>query len=1313
MSIVNTSNRWLNRLYKTVAILLVLLAVLISAFRLFLPYVHHYQLPLQNYLNEQFQANISIGKLSMTWQRSGPILIIGDVQVFETESASVFIKQLELQVDFWSTISQQSLISKNLILSGAIADFSEKLWLGKEENNSSGVANKDTDADDISVISDLFLNRITRFSIRDSQITVRNKLITRSVRLNQLRWLNTGERHQAEGSVVLNGLSSNNLQLKLDLQGYKGSMLTGEMYLQANQIDITPWLDDVLVLEDDKTSTDINFSAWLRINSSEIDRLQINFSDSTMHWQVENKKQQLTLDQGQLLLVKGKTERSFNLYTTPLSLQFNDQKPQQFSGMLAKKDNDFSLYLSDVDVAMLAQLTPLIVAKKATRNLLSEMTLTGKIEDFYIRNQNNELQILTNFSSFNNSYSYGIPGLENVSGNLSYVNNYLSVDFSAEQGNLDFDKLFVQAFPYQSLSGQLNAVFDDNGWVLTVETVDFLSEEINLSAQVKVEAPIDSEVNLALLANVTNGNAGLVGRYLPLPIMSDNLVRYLNTAVVSGRVENAQILINGPISRFPFTDGSGIFVVDAELSQSEFKFVENWPAITDFVANLNFTNNSMLITGRGGKLTGLDISGVRAGIADLAHGQILTVDAQIKPTQARYISDLMNQSPFKESVGSVLEQLKINGEVSGNFNLNLPLNNNEQALASGTIKFDNNQVALQTPKMDFSEVHGELSFSNDKISTKNLTLKWQGLPISLDISGMDKAGYYDTNINLTALWPESEWLAHIPQKLKRYTTGELPWQGNLSLYQHHQGGFSYNASFDSDLTNTQLLLPAPYERNHEQEKYLSLQVNGDDSQSKVVLKYGDKMHFSGLLDHQSTTFTRANLMLGEGTMALPNDGFHITTKLEQVDFSLWQPLISNILDSINQPSNNQLSSNQLSTSSAEQDNSSPFLAKPKRIRGSVGQFKIFGQELTNVSFNLLDKPEWWLLQLNAKETRSQIKIYPDWLEQGLDINAEFLKLISNNKELEVKSPLAIQQSNTAENDSIFDHIPPMTFHCDSCTIDLLDLGEVDVQVKRVDHQTIEFTDFTAKRNKTELSLSGRWLHNEQESTTSLAGKLSIDDIEKELKALSFGSGIKDSGGELEFNLNWSGGLHDFAVAHLNGDFNARLDDGYLADVPDAARILSVLSLQSLVRKLTLDFRDVFSKGMFYSYIKGEYQLNQGLMTTQNTEMKGTAGNLFMTGHTNLVTGELDYDMSYSPNISSNLPVIAWIVTSLNPVTFLAGVAIDQVIKSQVVYELNFELTGTIENPEFKEVDRKSKSISIDSAQPIEDAKQEELSVKTP
>ena len=1312
MSIVSTSNRWLNRLYKTIAILLVLLAVIISAFRLFLPYVHNYKLPLQNYLNEISQTNIVIGTLSMTWQRSGPILIIGDVQVLETERASVFIEQLEMQVDFWRTLTEQNLISKNLLLSGAIVNVSEKLWIGKEDKDSSGTVKKDDEADDIEVISDLFLNRIKRFSIRDSQVTVRNESITRSIRLNQLRWLNTGERHQAEGSVVLNGLSSNNLHLKLDLQGNKGSALTGKVYLQANQIDITPWLDDVLVLEDDKTKTDINFSAWLHINNSDIDRLKIDFSDSSMHWQFENKKQTLTLEQGQLLLVKGKADRSLILYSTPLALRLNDTPPQQFTVMLAKQANDFSLHLSEIDVAMLAQLTPLIVEKQETRNLLSEMTLTGKIEDLFIRNQNNTLQIATNFSGFNNSYSHGIPGLENVSGNLSYADNYLSVDFDAEQGRLDFDKLFVQAFPYQKLSGQLNAVFDDKGWTLTVEELDFLSKEINLSAQVNVEAPIDGEVRLALLANVSNGNAGLVGRYLPLPIMSENLVNYLNAAVVSGRVEDAQVLINGPISRFPFTDGSGIFVVDAELSKSEFKFVDNWPAITDFVANLNFTNNSMLITGRGGELTGLDVTGVRAGIADLANGQILTVDAEIKPTQTRYIGDLINQSPFKDSVGSALEQLQISGEVTGEFHLNLPLNNNEQALARGLINFDNNKVALQAPQMDFTEVQGQFIFSNDKISTKDLQLMWQGLPITLDISGMDKADYYDTDINLAALWQESTWLSFVPEKLRRYTQGELPWQGSLSLHQHHQGGFSYSANFDTELNETRLLLPAPYQRDANQENALSVKINGDKEQSNVVLNYGDKMHFSGVLEHQNVAFTRANLMLGEGSMALPGDGFHITTKLAQVDFSKWQPLISNILDSINQPSTD---AEQDNLKSVEQVNSIPFLAKPKRIRGSIGQLSLLGQELNNVSFNLLDKPQWWLLQLNAKETRSQIKIYPDWLVQGLDINAEFLTFPQEKENTDIEATVAVinQQPDRAENDIIFAEIPPLKFHCDRCVIGLVNLGEVDVNIKRIDQQTIEFKNFTAKRNKTSLNLDGSWLHNEQASITTLVGNLSVDDVEAELKAAGYESIIKDSGAKIDVNLNWEGGLHDFMLSHLNGTVNGRLDDGYLADVSDSARIFSVLSLQSLVRKLTLDFRDIFSDGMFYSNIKGNYQLDQGLLTTDNTKMNGTAGNLFMTGNTNLVTGELDYEMSYKPNLTSSLPVLAWIATSLNPVTFLAGVAIDQVVRSQVVSEFKFELTGTVDNPDFKEVDRKSKNISIEGAVPTEDAKQDESIIETP
>lgn len=1300
MSIVSTSNRWLNRLYKTVAILLVLLAVIISAFRLFLPYVHHYRLPLQNYLNEQSKTHLSIGTLSMNWQRSGPVLVIGDVQVLQTESTSLFIKQLELQVDFWQSISNRELISKNLILSGAKVKVSEQFWRMFEEDEAPSHSADNDEARNISVISDLFLNRINRFSIRDSQIIVRDESITRKLRLNQLHWINNGDRHQAQGSVVVNGLSSNNLQLKIDLKGEHGSDLTGQVYLQANHIDITPWLDNILMLDDDKTKTDINFSAWLKVRHSDINRLYVDFSESNMNWFFENKQQQLTLKKGQLLLVKNKKKRSFNLYSTDLSLVLNDTTAQNFTVMLAKRVENFSLHLSELNVAMLAQLTPLIVAKKETRKLISNMALTGNIVDLYLRKNEDKFQAVANFSALNNNYSHGIPGLKNTSGQISYTDNYFAINFAAEQGELDFDKFFVQPFLYEKLSGQLNVAFDEHGLALTVDKLDFLSDEINLSAQIKVDAPSDGEASLALLASISNGNAGLVGRYLPLPIMSENLVNYLNSAVVSGRIEDAQVLINGPISHFPFTDGSGIFVVDAELSESEFQFVDNWPAITDFVANLNFTNNSMLITGRGGQLTGLNVTGVRAGIADLANGQILKVDAEIQPTAADQIRELMNQSPLKDSVGSTLEHIQVSGDVSGEFHLNLPLNDSEQALASGVIVFDNNHVTLQAPKMSFSEVNGQLTFSNDIINTKNLELVWQNLPLFLEVNGINKADYYETDIYLSAQWQEDDWLAHVPFQLKRYTKGGLNWEGKLSLYQHHQGGFSYDANFLSDLTNTELLLPASYARSENQENTLSVQIDGHISQSNVSLNYGDKLYFSGLLDHETTSFTRANLMLGEGKMALPSDGFHITTKLKQVDFSLWEPLIGNILDAVNQP-----------TSQGQRVSATPFLAKPKRIRGSIEQLEVLGQKLHNVSFNLLDKPDWWLLQLNANETRSQIKIYPDWLEQGLDVNAEFLNIKRGIEDDTKDSSIVSEELIHEINNDIFESIPPFNFHCDSCSIDSLVLGVVDVKVTRVDSQTVELTRFKASRDKAELNITGQWLHNDQQSTTSLLSKFSIADVESELKAFSFESIIKDSGAIVNANVNWAGGFHDFDVGKLNGDIKVELDDGYLADVSDKARLFSVLSLQSLVRKLTLDFRDIFSDGMFYSNIKGDYHLEEGLFTTNNTEMRGTAGDLFVSGHTDLVTGDLDYDMSYKPNLSSSLPVLAWIAT-LNPVTFLAGVAIDQVIKSQVVSEFKFELTGTIEKPDFKEVDRKSQDISVDNKMQLGEDKQQEPLIKT-
>jgi len=100
MSIVSVSKCWLNHFYKILAMLLVLLAVLISAFRLFLPYVENYRQDFQDYINNSNQTSIVIGALGMNWQSSGPTLIANQVALVDTHDAYVYIDHLEIQIDF-------------------------------------------------------------------------------------------------------------------------------------------------------------------------------------------------------------------------------------------------------------------------------------------------------------------------------------------------------------------------------------------------------------------------------------------------------------------------------------------------------------------------------------------------------------------------------------------------------------------------------------------------------------------------------------------------------------------------------------------------------------------------------------------------------------------------------------------------------------------------------------------------------------------------------------------------------------------------------------------------------------------------------------------------------------------------------------------------------------------------------------------------------------------------------------------------------------------------------------------------------------
>ena len=1308
-----------------------LFAVLISALRLMLPYAQNHHKVIEDYINSRYQSNISIGYFSMGWHKSGPILIANDVQLVSNDVAKLFIDNIDIRLNFWHSIRSQKLITDNFVISGARLTLDRQVLL---QTTSTIDANTDANTDGkqaltpiLESLADLFYEQIDRFSIIESKVVVNNEDRQRTFLISTLDWLNLDGRHFAKADVIVDGLTSNNIKLSLDVEGNNSKDINGTLYLEGNNLNITPWLDRVLAIENEKTHSSINFSAWLTIEQGLAKQLQLAFDDSEISWQHQNNHQNFTLNNGQILLSNLDKLKQLTIESTALQFSVNNQAWEPLIIEVTRNNKDIFTYLSYLDLASLTSLFPLFSADEKMRKIVQSLAMQGSVDDFYFQSKAEKIQVSAEFDDFSTGFTEGIPGIKNSKGSILFADKTLQLDLTANKGALDFKHHFILPIPYDELSLNLTVDFNDEGWQLNTQQLDFSSDELTLSAEVGVEVPNEGLAKMSLLASVTAGHAELAHHYFPLTSMSENLVAYLKKGLVKGDIEQALVIYQGAFADFPFEDHSGIFTVDAELSNSQFNFDDNWTDLSEFSANLNFTNNSMNITGRSGYLSGIDVTGVEVGIAELAGDSILTIDMDLNHIAPKNVTQLMLNSSLKDSVGKTLEQLKISNEVSGNFTLNLPLDRPEGLVAKGLINFHDNVLNLQRPEMTFRQLKGQLTFNNDVINTQDLSLTWQGLPITLNVQGIDKDDYFSTNIHINAHWQQQDWTAHVPEQFKEYADGPFQWQGDLYINTHHDGGFSYNFNGSSSLEGLSLSTPAPFDKTAKDNSTFSLNVVGGPNISTLDIRFDEQLRFDGVLNHVSTVvgqenelvtapleklqtgifFSQAHLILGNENLSnekilLPIDGFYITTALTEADFSSWQPFVSDIIDSISYS----ISDKKLTVDENENKNkhARPLLAQPERIIGSIGTLNILGQSLTDVSFSLLDKEQWWLLQLNAKEAETEIKFYPSWLEKGVDVAADFLHLGVESNAHEKTTILAAGISQLKDDKALFSHIPPMRFTCGSCRVGDVDFGQLTFELQRNQADKINITHFSANRNGSQLSLTGFWQFDESlaektDSQTSLVGKLSVSDIEFEMDKLGFGSSIKESGALLDFSLGWQGGPQDFLLSRLNGNVNAKLDDGVLSDVDDKGlRVASILSLGSLARKLKLDFRDIFSEGMFYSEITGDFEIKEGVFYTKNTEMKGAAGDLAIKGNTDLTAGLLDYRMNYKPNLTSSFPTIAWIAT-LDPVVFLTGLAINEIITATVIYEVVFEITGDVNKPVVREVNRKNQDVSVGSSSP--------------
>ena len=204
--------------------------------------------------------------------------------------------------------------------------------------------------------------------------------------------------------------------------------------------------------------------------------------------------------------------------------------------------------------------------------------------------------------------------------------------------------------------------------------------------------------------------------------------------------------------------------------------------------------------------------------------------------------------------------------------------------------------------------------------------------------------------------------------------------------------------------------------------------------------------------------------------------------------------------------------------------------------------------------------------------------------------------------------------------------------------------------------------------------------------TAIRFRLDIADSGQLLTRLGMKDVVRRGKGKMEGQVAWLGSPVAFNYASMDGNFSVNMESGqFLKAEPGFGKLLGVMSLQALPRRLALDFRDVFSEGFSFDFIRGDVTIQDGIAATNNLQMKGVNAAVLMEGKADIQRETQDIKVVVVPEI--NAGTASLVATVINPAiglgTFLAQMFLRQPLIRAATQE--FQIDGTWADPHITRV----------------------------
>jgi len=258
-------------------------------------------------------------------------------------------------------------------------------------------------------------------------------------------------------------------------------------------------------------------------------------------------------------------------------------------------------------------------------------------------------------------------------------------------------------------------------------------------------------------------------------------------------------------------------------------------------------------------------------------------------------------------------------------------------------------------------------------------------------------------------------------------------------------------------------------------------------------------------------------------------------------------------------------------------------------------------------------------------------------------------------------------------------------------IDALHYGDKNLnQVEFItEHQAngVKINKITANGSRFSIDASGDWVDVGNNQSSVFRGKINSDDVGGLLTQWELTDNMTGGKGSATFILKWPDSPYKPTLQTTSGTFAIQVKDGRIINLSKQTehklgfgRVLSMLSLQSLPRRLTLDFSDLTQKGFGFDTMTGDFELSRGNALVKKLALDGPTALIKAYGRIGFKTQDYDIMLSAAPKITSSIPIAAAIVGGpvVGVLSFIADRIVSTAIKKTTNY--SYHITGRWDAP---------------------------------